>query len=149
RVPRALHDGLLYYHLDNRQLVAAEAQCDPLRLPEVKSGPPLGQAAAAGYSRTTPHPQLLRTPRGLVATLNLASDDPALRHPPAPEMIRTRDEPAARLLRAHRDAEPDQAVQRQMDTALAMVDLASPDSARRLRAVNTLGTSLHPEVYNR
>lgn len=149
RALRALHDGLLYFRQDNRELVTAEAQSDPLQLTDVKSGAALGAHAATAYTRITLNNQLRRTLRGQVATLNMASDDAALRLAAVREMLRTMDEPAARLLRAHRDGEPDPAVQREMDTALALTDLASPASATRLAAVHTLGDSLHPEVYNR
>ena len=149
RALRALQDGLLYYRLDDRQLVAAGSQTDPLQLTEVKSGATLGEASAAGYARVTVNNQLRRTLRGMVATLNLVSEDPALRLAAVREMIRTMDESSAHLLRAQRGTEQDHAVQREMDTALAIADLASPDSATRLDAIGTLRGSLHPEVYNR
>src|SRR5690606_12626232 len=106
-------------------------------------------ASAAGYTRITLNNQLRRTLRGMVATLNLASDERELRLSAVREMLRTMDEPSARLLRTYRNTEQDEDVQREMDLALALIDLESPDRTVRLGAVDTLHGSLHPEVYNR
>ena len=149
RALRALQDGLLYYSHTSRQLVVAEGESDPLQLTDVITDEALGEAPAAGYARITLNNQLRRSLRGMVATLNLGSDERDLRLSAVREMLRTMDESSARLLRTYRDTEQDAEVQREMALALALIDLDSPDRDVRLDAVSTLHGSLHPEVYNR
>jgi urea transport system permease protein len=149
RTLRALLDGLLYYRKEDRRIVAAAAESDPLRTIDVMSGEALDAAPALQFSRITLNNQLRRSLRSLVATLDLASEQAAVRLAAVKEMLRTMDEPAAALLRERRDAETDANVRREMDVALALVDAGNPDPAVRLAAVQRMNGSLHPEVYNR
>jgi len=148
RALRALFDGLLYYRLEGRQIVAAEAESDPLQLTDVRTGESLGNAPAAGYTRITTNNQLRRALRGAIATLDLASEAREVRLAAVLEMMRTMDESSARLLRAHRHSEPDEGVRHEVDRALALVDLESSEPSTRLAAVQLLAGSLHPQVHN-
>jgi urea transport system permease protein len=149
RALRGLLNGLLYVRSSDRRIVAAEAEADPLRTTDVLTGEALDAQPASQFSRITLNNQLRRALRGLVATLDLASEDTAIRLAAVKEMLRSMDEPSAALLRQRLGTETDATVRREMEIALALVDAGSPDAAVRLAAVKTLDGSLHPEVYNR
>jgi urea transport system permease protein len=149
RALRALLNGLLYFRTADRRIVAAQAEADPLHTTDVVTGEPFDAAPASQFSRITLNNQLRRSLRSLVATLDLASDDTAIRLAAVKEMLRAMDEPSAGLLRQQLGTETDATVRREMEIALALVDAGSPDAAVRLAAVKTLHGSLHPEVYNR
>lgn len=149
RTLRALMRGLLYVRNEDRRVVSVEAETDPLRPTDVTTEEELDAAPASQFSRITLNNQLRRALRSTVATLDLASDDVSIRLAAVKEMLRTMDEPSAELLRKAHGTETDPAVLREMDIALALVDVGSPDATQRLAAVKTLHGSLHPEVYNR
>jgi len=148
RTLRGLLDGLLYYRLADKQLVVAEKEGNPLQITDVETGEKLDDAPSAQFSRITTNNQLRSSARGLLATLELSSEDRNVRLTAVKQMQRAMDESSAALLRSRLDAESDAEVRQQMHTALAMVDLASTDAATRLAAVEALRGNLLPEVYN-
>jgi urea transport system permease protein len=148
RTLSALLDGLLFYRLTDRRLVAAKSEGISLDLTDAISGEELGEAPATGYSRITINNQLRRQLRSALATLELASPDVAVRLTAVKEMIRTIDAETTALLRPRLQIETDPAVRAEIATGLAMADLSSADPAVRLASVKTLHGKLYPEVYN-
>ncbi len=119
------------------------ALIDPLTLES------LGTRPRAGYERITSNNGLRRALRGAIAQFSLSSPDADIRITAIKEMLRSLDDESVALLRDRLPAETNPEVREQMEVALAMADLTSPEAAVRLAAVNKLVGQLHPDIYNR
>ncbi len=119
------------------------ALIDPLTLDS------LGTQARSGYERITTNNGLRRALRIAIAQFSLSSPDADIRIAAIKEMQRALDDEGVALLRARLMVETDADVQQQINVALAMADLDSPEAPVRLAAVATLAGELHPDIYNR
>jgi urea transport system permease protein len=147
RTLRALLEGRLSYRTTDKLVVAAEGDTSAPRYIDVKSEEEIEADSASTFSRITINNQIRRSLRSVLATLELASDDADVRRGAVREMMRTMDAESAALLRPRLEVEEDPRIRTDIATALAMVDVDSPDAAVRLAAVKTLHGHLLPEVH--
>jgi urea transport system permease protein len=116
---------------------------DPVSLKDAGTG------ASETFEKIGTNNRIRRTLRISLARFGLASADAVVRRAAVQEMLRSLDESTNELLKERAGIETDAGVKYEIDTALALVSLDSPDRDARLAAVRTLGDRLRPEVRNR
>jgi urea transport system permease protein len=149
RALAALLKGELYYRNSDRLLVSVIENSNPPVAIDISSGESIGAIASTERTRVGINNQLRKTVRGHLAGLELASPDRKVRLTAVNELISTLDAEGVKLLKGRLEAEKDETVHAQIVDALAINDLADPDAAKRLAAVNELRGSLSGEVFNR
>jgi len=130
---------------------AGYALTDPL------SGKGAGTEPETGFEKVGINNALRRVIRGALAQFDLSSPDKGVRLAAVKEMLRSFEDganaPAAgiamSLLDTQLKKERDAAVKHEIETGLALASLGDGSPARRLAAIDALGSSLNPEVYNR
>jgi len=115
---------------------------------------PLGAAAppdlhADDLEKIGVNNQLRKALRVALAQFDLAAPDAEVRLAAVTEMLRAPDPAVLAALQARAPVEPDPAVRRVIGLGLALADLDSGDPQKRLDAVQVLGQSLNPDVFNR
>ncbi|MBK8163288.1 MAG: urea ABC transporter permease subunit UrtB [Gammaproteobacteria bacterium] len=145
----AMLNGDLNYRKDDGRVVIAQAGEADYRLTDPVTGEDLGSAEKSGLKKITVNNQLRGVLRNAIGQLNLSSGDPADRLAAVRETIKDMSPTSIELLRAALAREKDSRVLEQMQNALALVDMGSPDKSVRLGALERLGGSLEPEVRNR
>ena len=109
----------------------------------------VGSASPDALTKIGTNNRLRRFLRTTVARFALASPDPTVRLAAVKDMMRTLDDATVELLRARAGVENDDAVAREIETALALAALDGEDASGRLRAVTTLSDRFSTEVRNR
>lgn len=145
---QALLDGRLYTRAEGADVVIADGEGDTLALTDAISGEPAGTASSDALKKIGTNNALRKALRGLIAQLQLASEDDAVRLAAVREMMRSLDDGTVEVLRAHRAKEADASVQEAIDVGLALADLQSGDPEVRLAAAEHLDGQLASEVYN-
>ena len=145
---QALLDGRLYTHGENAEVVIASGEGDSLALTDAISGQAVGTASSDDLKKIGTNNALRKALRGLIAQLQLASEDDGVRLAAVREMMRSIDDSTVEVLRAHRAKESDASVQEAIDVGLALADLQSSDPEIRLAAAQHLDGQLAAEVYN-
>jgi urea transport system permease protein len=146
---QAMLDGRLFLRESDKRLVIAEASGDLLTIVDASSGQSLGQVPKSELDKVGINNQLRNMLKRAIAALSLDSPDPAVRLAAVQAMAAKADEATALTLAAAMEKESDARVLEAMQAATALANLGSADRARRLEAIETLGTSLLPEVRNR
>jgi urea transport system permease protein len=145
---QALLDGRLYTRGESTDVVIATGEGDTLALTDAVSGESAGSASSDALKKIGSNNALRKALRGLIAQLQLASEDDGVRLAAVREMMRSLDDSTVEVLRAHRAKESDAAVQEAIDVGLALADLQSSDPEVRLAAADHLDGQLASEVYN-
>lgn len=145
----AMLNGDLHSRKDDERVVIAQAGEADYRLADPVTGEDLGTAAKSDLKKITVNNQLRGVLRNAIGQLNLSSGDPADRLAAVREMLKDMSPSSIDLLRTALAREKDSRVLEQMQNALALVDMGSPDKAVRVTAIERLGGSLEPEVRNR
>jgi urea transport system permease protein len=145
---KALLAGELYVRKDDRRIVFAQRAGDGLVLSDALSGDDLGSVGRRDATKITINNRMRGSLRTAIASLTLASPDPALRLSAAREMLGTSDAASLAALQAQLAEEDNPQVREAMELALAVAALASDSAADRLAAVDALGDSLYPEARN-
>lgn len=132
----ALGDGMLYARADGSLLMeAGGSYIDPI------SGKAVPGVAASDLTALTVNNRLRGILRGLQATLDISSPDPAARLKAIQAVTALASPESAELLHKALDHESDPGVKKALQSTLAGLDLVSPDKDRRLAAVATLASS--------
>ncbi|MFV0436632.1 MAG: urea ABC transporter permease subunit UrtB [Desulfopila sp.] len=144
----ALLEGRLFFTKADQVLVscrAAVAGCDGV---EVLSGRELGQLAKKGLGRIAINNSLRGQLKSRLATLNLTSDDPAVRLAAVQTMYGDITADQSGLFADLLTREQDARVQQALTTALALAQLKSDDLDIRQAALAELAGNLDPSVRN-
>lgn len=141
----ALQDGALKSARGQDGLVLIEIAGD--QYVDAKTGEPVADDGLGRLKRVPIHNKLRGQIRTLLAQLNLASADEAVRLSAVNRLISDGgDAETAALLQSLKPNESNTAVLEAMDTAIALYNIESDDAATRLEAVKQLRGSLIPEV---
>ena len=139
----ATADGKVVIVATNDESLASFDLIDPVTSTGAGTAPP-GDLTKIGTNN-----RLRRFLRTTSARFGLSNPDAAVRLAAVREMLRSLDESTVELLRTHAPGETDLEVKREIDTALALAALDSPEAATRLQAVGTLSSRLSADVRNR
>ena len=139
----ATADGKVVVVRQNDESLPAFELIDPLTMKGAGSAPPSTLMKIGTNNR------LRRFLRTTVGRYGLSSPDPSVRLGAVRDMARTLDDSTIEQLRQHATQETDDAVKREIDTAMALATLDDGDAAVRMQAVTTLRTRLSADVRNR
>ena len=145
----ALLDGrLLMRKADSRMVIVANSEAKT-SISDALDGSDLGSEELTNLKKVVINNQLRLVLRGALARLALANPDRAARLA-AVESLAADNAPGTQtaLIEAL-PKEQDSGVRRAMEVVLALGEIANPDEAKRLAAVNTVNGSMLSEVRNR
>ena len=144
-----MEDRLYYRNSDQKVFIVKSGEGDPLNLIDPLTLKSAGAASADSLSEIGVNNGLRGKLRMIVAHFSLTSPEPSVRADAVREMARSLDAEAVDLLRKRSLVETDSGVKAEIDTALALAALDSPERVVRLQAVNTLSRSVSQDVRNR
>jgi urea transport system permease protein len=146
---KALLAGDLYYRKDDERVVYVQpAGSNAWALTDALSGEALGEVGRRDVRKITINNRMRTALRASIATLTLASDDPALRLRAAREMMGTDDSALIEAVRTQLTREDDPQVNDALALVVAVADLQQPALDRRLAAIEVLHGNLYPEARN-
>jgi urea transport system permease protein len=148
----ALLEGRLYYRTQDRQVLITttmDESATTLDLTDPVTLTPIGKSRTDAVEKIGTNNRLRRFLRTTVARFALASSDRAVRLNAVREMTTSLEPATIELLRQRASAETDAAVRKEIETGLALAALDDGDTAARLKAIETLGTRMRPDVRNR
>jgi urea transport system permease protein len=145
----ALLDGRVFARTsDMHVFIVASGEADPLELTEPATLKSAGTGKAEDFSKITTNNRLRKTLRGALASFDLGDESAGVRRAAVKELLRTVDDDTIALLREQIKKETDAQVRSEIESGLALADLASSDKKTRLAAVDVLKNSLNPDAYN-
>ena len=144
----ALLDGSLHFRKEDKRVFVLEEAGGGVALTDAATMEAAGSGSARDFTKITTNNQLRKQLKGVLASFALTDPDPDVRRAAVAEMMRSLDADSAAILRNRVDVETDRRVRAMMRSALALVDLESPDAETRLAAVGALKGDLSPEVFN-
>ncbi len=144
----ALLGGDLTSRKDDKRVVFAERVGKGYRLTDALSGADLGEVGRRGVKRITINNRMRTAIRAAIAALTLASPDSNERLSAATEMIGLDDAVSVAAMRTQLGREDDGEVRALLGIGIAIAELGDVDPAVRLKAVDALAGSLHPQARN-
>ena len=153
----AVLDGHVYSRTGDGKVFIVAPGASGYALTDPLTGKGAGTEAEEGFEKVGINNALRRVLRSALAQFDLSSPDAGVRLTAVKEMLRSFDEgagaPAAAstktLLAAQLAKEHDASVKREIETGLALAALGDSSPQQRLAAIDSLTSSLNPDVYNR
>ena len=153
----ALLDGNVYSRTSDGKVFIVAPAASGYALTDPLTGKAAGIEPETGFEKVGINNALRRVIRGALAQFDLSSSDKDVRLAAVKEMLRSFDDGAGTsatsaamsLLEAQLQKERNAAVKHEIETGLALASLGDGSPARRLAAIDALGSSLNPDVYNR
>jgi urea transport system permease protein len=130
-------------------LASADEAVTPVDLLDPVTLARSGRAGRDALEKIGTNNRLRRVLKVAISRFDLANPDRAVRLNAVHELLGSVDDSTTALLRQRQTLEPDPAVRREIDTALALSTLDGTDSAARVQAVATLRSRLSADVRNR
>jgi urea transport system permease protein len=153
----ALLAGNVYSRMSDGKVFIVAPAPSGYTLTDPLTGRGAGAEPEAGFEKVGINNALRKVIRGALAQFDLSSPDSGVRLAAVKEMLRSFEDGAATSvansaisrLEAQLEHERDAAVKHEIATGLALAALRDSSAARRLAAIDALGSSLNPDVYNR
>ncbi len=149
RLLSTMLEGNLYYRKSDKRLVIADKTDDGLTLTDVLTGEALGQVGKRDAKKVGINNTMRGQLRGAIASLTLASPDPAVRLQAVNQMTGDAEAVTVSALRTQLEREDDASVKEALALALSLADFGSDDAQTRLTAISALSDSLQPRVRSR
>ena len=157
----ALLEGNVYSRTSDGKVFIVAPVASGYALTDPLTGRGAGTVPEEGFEKVVMNNALRRVLRSALAEFDLSSPDKDVRLAAVKEMLRSFDESASSsaastatatamtLLQAQLVKETDAAVKREIETGLALAALGDAAAEKRLAAIESLSSSLNPDVYNR
>jgi urea transport system permease protein len=153
----ALLEGNVYSRASDGKVFIVAPLSSGYALTDPLTGKGAGTVPEEGFEKVGINNSLRRVLRSALAQFDLSSPDKDVRLGAVKEMLRSFDAGASssgaitarELLQGQLAHERDAAVKREIDTGLALAALGDASPAKRIAAIDTLRSSLNPDVYNR
>jgi urea transport system permease protein len=152
RVPKilkALLEGRLFYVKSDGRVVYGVTADDGYAVTDALTDEGLGNKGRFEVKKIAINNTLRNTLNAVIARLELSVADPTQRLKAVKSMSQSADAGTAELLRRRLEVEKDGKVRDAIETALALVDIAGDDKAKRLAAIRSLDGTLDQEARNR
>lgn len=146
---RALADGALYQRKSDQRVVIAGERLDTDKFTDALTGETLPKVDTQELSKLPINNAMRGQLRMTIARMSLGNSDSAIRLNAVRDLSKVMNAESAELLRPLAKSEPDEAIRLAAATAVALMDIASPEITTRLEAVAALGESLLPEARAR
>lgn len=141
--------GSLYYKKDTKQIVMLIKKGDEYKATEIISNKVLEETSKRKYKKITVNNKLRRLLRANIATLSLSHKNSNIRLKAVQEMMGTVSLDEIEKIQGYLDKENNENVISAYNTLIALVEVESEESNRRLAAVKTLSESLEPKALNK
>lgn len=145
-VLRALSDGALYQRKEDQTVFIVAGGGDAPQITDVLTGEMVPPRSIDGLTKLPINNAMRGQLRMAIARMSLSNSDPAIRLSAVQDLSKTMSAESAELLRPLVENERDKSVREAATTAVALVDIGSPEVTVRLGAVAALGESLLPEA---
>jgi urea transport system permease protein len=145
---RGLLDGRLRYLKKNKRLVWMEKQDGKTIAVDALNGEDYGKLSKRKFKKLAINNKMRGQIGSLLAQMELADPDPAVRLASVNAMLEHTDPSHAELFSGMLEREKDPAVREAMQAGVALARLSDPDPARRLKAVADVSGSLQSQVRN-
>lgn len=139
-------DGSLRLHKKHKRLVWAEKQGRKFLATDVFSGEALGEFKKRKLKKISINNALRGTIKGLLATRDLDSADPALRLQSVQAMLSNPSPQQLLLIEPRLAQETDESVKQAMQLVMSLAQLGADDESVRLAAIESVKSSLQPAV---
>ena len=153
----ALLDGNVSSRSSDGKVFIVAPAASGYALTDPLTGKGAGIEPAQGFAKVGINNALRRVLRSALAQFDLSSPDTAARLAAVKEMLRAFDEGGSAsaaattraLLESQLEKERDASVKHEIETGLALAALGDSSPQKRLAAIDSLASSLNPDVYNR
>ena len=145
---QALLAGRLFRVKKDNTLVYAVIQDSKITISAILDGASLGTVKKRKLKKITINNTLRTKLKGVLAAISLGNPDPAVRLAAVNKLITTPTAESGALLGKLLQTEGDADVRLALTTAMAIINLRSPDSERKLSALSSLRGNLSPAVRN-
>lgn len=143
---QSLLDGKVYYRKNDKKIVIAQIIEKQAQIFDAATGELLGQVAKKKLKKIGINNKLRRVLNASIARLSLANNDPEVRRSAVIEMFKNIDSDTADILKERRKLETNKSVIDALDTAISIAALKTGSHDQKLNAIESLSTSLYPEV---
>ena len=141
-----LLEGNVYYIKDNKQVVFADIDKKEATLTNIVSNESLGTVPKKEVRKVGINNKLRGILKAAIARLSINNPDPEVRQQAVVKMLKDLDGDTIGIIQERLEVEEDGNVVEELNTALAINDLSSPDHKTVMTAIETLSKSLHPQV---
>jgi len=153
----ALLNGDVYARTSDGKVFIVAPGTSGYALTDPLTGRGAGTEPEGGFEKVGINNALRRVLRSALAHFDLSSADEGVRLAAVKELLRSFDEGATAtgagdvraLLQSQLEKERDASVKREIETGLALAALGDSSPQQRLAAIDSLASSLNPDVYNR
>lgn len=143
-----LLNGNVYYKKDDKTIVIATTIDKEVEIVNAVNGRNLGIIKKTKIKKIGINNKLRRVLNTSIAHLSLADKNPKIRESSVVEMFKTMDTETALILKERLTQEKNADVITVLQTAISIYQLNSPLHSEKLSAIESLSTSLYPEVRN-
>ncbi|WP_457572921.1 urea ABC transporter permease subunit UrtB [Desulfolithobacter sp.] len=148
KILKVLLEGNLFFTKKDGVLVQGEKDGRKYHITDVISGQPLGTVKKRALKKITINNSLRKQIKSVLASMDLTHPDPDRRLAAVHRMLANPQPALAGLLRERLLAEKDSKVGEALTVVVALIDLQAKDPALQLRALERLGSTLHPAAAN-
>lgn len=146
---KSLLTGDLFLLKADKSVVLVKQQDDNLLVTKVLDGTKVDVTDRYQLKKIIVNNTMRSKLKDAIARLNLQSHDPDVRLRAVREMLSDLSPSSSDLLESLLQTEKSQKVRTVLQTAIALIDLQSPEATKRLLAIKTLRGNLEPVVHNR
>ncbi len=142
----AMLNGRLHYLKRDRVLVISDKDGRQYRIADALTGEQLGTVKSREIAKVRVNNALRSRIRARLATLDLVHPEPDRRLAAATQLLDSADPQLIDQLRGILEHEPDARVRETIEITLALAELQSEESSRRMAGVAELSGNIHPTV---
>jgi urea transport system permease protein len=143
-----LLEGNVYYIKENKKVVLANVVKKEAMLTEILSNESLGTLPKKKVKKVGINNKLRGALKASIARLSINNPDPKVRKQAVVKMLEDLDPDTIVIIQERLETEENSDIIEELNIALAINDLSSPDHDTVITAIETLSQSLHPQVRN-
>lgn len=143
---KAMSDGMLFAIKADKRLVIGREKGTELELVDVISEEIIATLPEGALEKVKINNSVRGKLRTTIASVQLSNSNKSLREQSARDLIKKPDSSLREIIATAIDVEDDSALRREMQVALAMIDIESEDQKLRKQAVKAFSYSFTPEA---
>ena len=143
-----LLEGNVYYIKENKKVVFANVVKKDATLTEILSNESLGTIPNKEVKKVGINNKLRGALKASIARLSINNPDPKVRKQAVVKMLEDLDPDTIVIIQERLETEENSDIIEELNIALAINDLSSPDHDTVITAIEILSQSLHPQVRN-
>lgn len=145
-VLKAMLDGKLYLQKSDQTVVIGEDHPDGVQIKNISDEQVIDVVGARSLEKVKINNSVRGKLRTVIASLQLSAKDASLRRQSARDLIKSPDAELRDIIAAAVEREESSSVKKEMELALALVDVESENADRRKQAIKVMSASYSPEA---